>query len=87
MKNKEDFEKQLVAGTKVKIGKEYAKEYGFPEGEIITLINLEFEFDNDFGGGFEYAPGIMSDPQNEADSIYHLFGNDFECWLDNTIVE
>lgn len=86
MKTKEEFEQKLVVGTKIKIGKEYVKEIGgFEEGEIITLEMLPFEYDSDFGGGVEYAPGVFNG--HEYDSIYHLFGNDFEWWYDNTIVE
>lgn len=85
MKTKEEFEEKLIAGTKIKIGKKYSEQHGFSEGEIITLVDLQFEYDSDFGGGFEDAPGIFNGYDN--DSIYHLFGNDFENWMDNTIVE
>jgi len=86
MKTKEEFEQKLVVGTKVKIGKQYVEEIGgFEQGEIITLEMLPFEYDSDFGGGVEDAPGVFNGHDN--DSIYHLFGNDFEWWYDNTIVE
>ena len=85
MKTKEEFEQKLVVGTKIKIGENYAKEHGFEKGEIIELKLLSFEYDSDFGGGFEDAPGIFNGYDN--DSIYHLFGNDFEYWMDNTIFE
>jgi len=87
MKTKEEFEEKLIAGTKIKIGKKYSEQNGFLEGEIITLVDLQFEYDNDFGGGFEDAPGVMNEKINDPDSIYHLFGNNFEYWMDNTIVE
>ena len=87
MKTKEQFEEKLVAGTKIKIGKKYSKEHGFSAGEIITLVDVQFEYDSDFGGGFEYAPGVMNEKINDSDSVYHLFGNHFENWMDNTIVE
>ena len=32
------FEENLIVGAKIKIGKEYSKEYGFTEGEIIELM-------------------------------------------------
>ena len=85
MKTKEEFEAKLIVGTKIKIGKKYSEEHGFEEGEIIELKLLPFEYDSDFGGGTEYCAGVENN--NDNDSIYHLFGNDFEYWLDCTIVE
>jgi len=80
----EYFEENLIVGAKIKIGKEYAKESRFTEGEIITLELLPFEYDSDFGGGVEDAPGVFNGYDN--DSIYHLFGNNFEWWMDNEII-
>ena len=83
---KEEFEEKLVIGAKIKYGKEYAKEQGVQEGKVITLVKGTFEYDNDFGGGFEEAPGLWCEKQNDYDSIYHLFGNDFEYFLDCEIL-
>ena len=84
---KEQFEEKLVVGTKIKIGRKYADEQGFEEGEIITLIEGEFENDNGLYTNMEYAPSVWNEYGEEFDSIYHLFGNDFENFLDCTIVE
>lgn len=37
-KELEWFEENLIVGAKIKIWKEYSKEHGFNEGEIIELI-------------------------------------------------
>jgi len=82
---KEYLEKELISGAKIKIGKKYSKEHGFEEGQIITLELLPFEWQSDYGVGFEYCPGLSKVIEN--DSIYHLFGNDFEWWMDNEIIK
>jgi hypothetical protein len=76
----------LEIGTKIKIGKEYSKEYGFKEGEVIELIEGYFD---EYNGLYCYtsnAPSIWNEQQKEFDSIYHLFGNDLERFLDCKIV-
>ena len=81
--NKQQFEEKLLVGTKIKIGRKYADEQGFKEGEIITLVNGTFEIDK----GIEHAPSVWSESQKDFDSIYHLFGNDFEYFLDCVIID
>ena len=81
--NKQQFEEKLLVGTKIKIGRKYADEQGFKEGEIITLVNGTFEIYN----GIEHAPSVWSESQKDFDSIYYLFGNDFEYFLDCVIID
>lgn len=83
---KGEFEEKLIDGAKVKIGKQYAREYGFNEGEIIELVEGSFEYDNGLYISNHSAPAIWDDVQKDFDSIYHLFGNDFEHFLDCEIV-
>jgi len=78
---------ELKVGTKIKIGKKYSKEHGFNEGEIITLVNGSFEHYNGLYTENQDCPSIWDEGSNEFDSIYHLFGNHFEYWMDNTIVK
>jgi hypothetical protein len=84
--NKEWFEKTLTVGCKIKIGKEYAHEYGFDEGEIIELVEGSFEHENGLYTETVSCPAIWSEEQGDFDSIYHLFGNGFEYFMDNEIV-
>ena len=44
--NRETLESLLVVGSVVKIGKKSAKETGRKEGEILTLVEGYFEYDN-----------------------------------------
>lgn len=85
---KEQFEEKLIVGTKIKIGKEYSKHCHntLKEGQIIELINGSFECENGLYNFIEDAPSIWSEYDEDFDSIYHLFGNDFEYFLDCTIV-
>ena len=83
----QDLEELLQVGTKVKFGKKYAEQHYATEGEIITLVNGEFECENGLYSYIDTCPAIWNEYANEFDSIYHLFGNNFEYWLDNTIVE
>lgn len=80
------FEENLIVGAKIKIGAEYSKEYGFAEGEIIELIEGHFEHDNGLYTEDQTAPSIWDEKQKDFDSIYHLFGNKFENFLDCEIL-
>ena len=80
------FEENLIVGAKIKIGKEYSKEYGFTEGEIIELIEGHFEHDNGLYTEDQTAPSIWDEKQKDFESIYHLFGNEFENFLDCEVV-
>jgi len=84
---KEQFEEKLIVGVKIRFGKKYAKEHYATEGEIITLVDGDFEYDNGLYTENQDCPAIWNESQKEFDSIYHLFGNDFENFLDCTIVE
>lgn len=83
------LDENLIVGAKIKIGKQYAESKEFSslnEGDIIELIEGEFD---EYNGLYCYnsnAPSIWNEEQNEFDSIFHLFGNDFEYWMDNEIV-
>ncbi len=87
--NKEEIEtltQKLVVGARIKIGEHYEKGIGgLKAGDIITLIEGHFEGDN---GLYTYdivCPAIKSQEDedfDDYDSIYHLFGNNFEYFAD-----
>ncbi|SEC45272.1 hypothetical protein SAMN04489761_3033 [Tenacibaculum sp. MAR_2009_124] len=85
---KEELEKKLIVGAKIKIGKKYNNSvYGrFKKDEVITLMNGYFECENGLYSTIEEAPSIPDVDGDDFDSIYHLFGNDFENFLDNQIL-
>lgn len=76
----------LEIGTEIKIGKSYAEQYGFEKGEIIELIEGCFDEDNGLYCYTSTAPAIWNADQDEFDSIYHLFGNNFENFMDCEII-
>jgi len=77
------LEEQLVVGAQIKIGKKYAKNTGFfKEGEVITLINGKFDYDNGLYTDITECPAIWDESQQEFDSIYHLWGNDLSGFMD-----
>jgi transcription antitermination factor NusG len=84
---KEELEKLLIVGAKIKIGKEYSALHGFEENEIVELIEGVFENDTGECIETEYSPAIFNDELKDFDSIYHLFGNDFEDFLDCIVIE
>lgn len=84
---KKNIEPLLVVGAQIKIGRQYAKEVGgFKAGEVITLIEGHFEYDNGLYDQFTTSPSVWNKDAKEFDSIYHLFGNDLEDWYDCKIV-
>jgi len=76
------LEENLIVGAKIKIGKKYSKKYGFIEGEIIELVEGHFDYDNGLYVEDQTAPSFWDKTNNDYDSIYHLFGNNFDRFLD-----
>ncbi len=72
---KEQIEEILVVGTKIKIGKEYSKDYFFEEGEVILLEK-----------GDNGIPGFYNESDDAFYDIYHFFGDNLENFLDCKIV-
>jgi len=81
---KEELEKLLIVGAKIRIGKKCAEETGLHEGEILELIEGDFEYDNDLYTATQYCPSIIDD--GDFISIYHLFENDLSDFLDCELV-
>lgn len=73
----------LKVGSQIKIGKKYAKEIGgLKAGEVIILIQGYFEYDNGLYCEERTAPSIWREADKDFDSIYHLFGNSLENFMD-----
>ncbi len=79
---KEILTKALVVGARIRVGKEYADEYGFEEGQIFELVEGCFEHDNGLYISDVTAPSIWDEYEDDFVSIYHLFGNNFEFFMD-----
>ena len=79
----------IERGDSIKFGEQYCKAYGREElmDNTVKLTPQYFEEDN---GLFTYTsecPGIYDEINEEADSIYHLFGNDFENFMDCVLIK
>ena len=85
--DKQELESKLIVGAKIKIGKNYSVIYGFNEGDIITLVEGYFDYDNGLYTETQTAPSVWDESQKDFDSIYHLFGNDLENFLDCTLLQ
>jgi len=77
----------LVIGAKVQIGEKYASEVGgLKAGEVIELVQGYFDYENGLYTETQTAPSIWNDDAKEFDSIFHLFGNDLESFMDCKII-
>lgn len=87
MINKE-LEKKLIIGARILLGEEYCKTYNdaFKPGSIIELVEGSFGFDNGFDCVVQMAPATWNTILHEYDSIYHLFGNGLEEFMDCKIL-
>lgn len=84
---KESLDSLLKVGTKIRIGKKYAHEFGFKEGDIIELVEGFFDYENGLYTETQTCPAIWDEQQKDFNSIYHLFGNELEYWLDCEIID
>ena len=76
----------LEIGTKIKIGEKYASKYGFEPNKVIELVEGYFEEHNGLYPYTSTAPAIWNEEEKEFYSIFHLFGNDLEHFMDCTIL-
>lgn len=90
-KKQQELEQKLVVGASIRIGKKYARFHDFKEGEIITLIEGYFDYDNGLYTETQTAPSIFEDEgegkYQDYSSIYHLFGNNLEYFYDCQVIE
>jgi hypothetical protein len=79
----------LIVGAKVKIGKEYAEKIGkfFEAGQVIELVEGHFEYDNGLYTEDQTAPSWWDAEEEDFESIYHLFGNKLEDFMDCEVVK
>lgn len=83
----EKIESRLIVGAKIKLGKKYCEgSRRFKAGDVITLIEGNFEYDNGLFTAVQSAPSIWCEEQKDFDSIYHLFGNELEDFADCEII-
>ena len=77
---------ELKVGDIVKIGKESSKACGLKAGTVIVLIGI-LDYDNGIYCETQTSPSIWNEERKEFDSIYHLFGNNLEDFLDSEVID
>jgi len=75
---------ELRVGQKIIIGKKCSEFTKFKENQIIELKEGYFECDNGLYVHYEMCPSFFD--EDDCDSIYHIFGNDLEYFLDSKII-
>lgn len=73
-------------GDTVKIGVKSAELCGYSAGTELVFIQGYFDHDNSLYTETQTAPSIWNEEEKDFDSIYHIFGNDLEFFLDSKIV-
>ena len=78
---------KFKVGDHIRIGKKYSECVGqFEPGQIITLVEGQFEYDNGLYMEYQTAPSIWNEEDKDFDSIYHLFGDDLEDFMDCEVI-
>lgn len=85
MDQKINFER----GDSVKFGMKWCKEHRSKHliGKVVMMTPPWFECDNGLYCEDQECPGMMEEGSNEPDSIYHLFGNNFENFMDCELIK
>ena len=76
-------------GDSVKFGGKWCKEYRRDDllNQVVKFTPQWFEVDNGLYTYETECPGIYDVESQEADSIYHLFGNNFENFMDCELIK
>ena len=78
----------LVVGARIRLGPKYCKHsHLFKAGQVITLVEGVFERDNGLYDIEEYAPSVFVEVDREYNSIFHLFDNNLENFLDCEVLD
>ncbi|NEW05932.1 hypothetical protein GK047_07905 [Paenibacillus sp. SYP-B3998] len=85
MEQKIKFER----GDSVKFGKEWCKENHSKHliGKTVMMTPQWFEYDNGLYCEEQECPGMLEEGSDEPESVYHLFGNEFENFMDCELVK
>ncbi len=80
---------KIEGGDSIKFGIKYCTVSGRKNllNKTIKLTPQWFEEDNGLYCYESCCPGIWNEKEKEADSVYHLFGNDLEDLMDCKIIK
>jgi hypothetical protein len=75
---------QFERGDSVKFGEKWCNEHNCDHliGKTVMMTPQWFDYDDDHGGGVDECPGMVVIDGEDPQSIFHLFGNDFENFMD-----
>ena len=76
---------ELKVGQKIIIGIKSSEFTGFKENQIIELKEGYFDYDDGLSVDYKKLPSYF-DEAKDCYSIYHIFGNDLEYFLDSKII-
>lgn len=79
----------IERGDSVKFGEKWCREHRREDlvNKVVKLTPQWFEEDNGLFTYYSECPGIYDEECEEADSIYHLFGNNFENFMDCELIK
>lgn len=80
---------KIEGGDSIKFGIKWCNHNGRKNllNKTVKLTPQWFEEDNGLYCYDSICPGIWNKDDEEADSIYHLFGNHLECLMDCEIIK
>lgn len=89
MIKKEVVKMNIERGDSITFGAEWCKEHHREElmGRTVKLTPQYFEDDNGLYCYEREYPGVRDEESEESDSIYHLFGNEFERFMDCELIK
>jgi hypothetical protein len=79
----------IERGDSVKFGEKWCVEHGREDliNQVVKFTPQWFDEDNGLYTYESECPGIYDKENEEADSIYHLFGNHFENFMDCELIK
>lgn len=79
----------IERGDSILFGEQWCKKHGSEDlkGKTVKLTPQYFEEDNGLYTYDSECPGIYDAEEGEAHSIYHLFGNEFENFMDCALIK
>lgn len=80
---------KIERGDSIKFGKKWCKAHKSNDliNKVVKLTPQWFEEDNGLYCYETECPGIWDEENQEADSIYHLFGNNLEDFMDCELIK
>lgn len=80
---------EIERGDSIKFGEKWCKKYKRKDliNKVIKLTPQWFEIDSGLYCYEKECPGIRNKKEQESDSIYHLFGNKLEDFMDCQLIK